>query len=241
MLAMPAPTPYDLRFRLLGIPVSVHPLFWVATAIMGYDRDDPARTGLWIACVFASILVHEYGHGLVGRALGARPRIALYWMGGLCAADRERTPVQSVAVSLAGPGAGFLLYGLVYLLGPAILNAVPADNPRLIHRVDTVLFMLEYINLYWGLVNLLPIWPLDGGQVAAVVLTAANRWSGMRWTHILGLALGAVAAVVFFAREMQPAALLFAYLAFGNFQAMQAERARGWSDNARDPADWWKQ
>lgn len=239
MLAMPAPTPYDLRFRLLGIPVAVHPLFWVVTALMDFS-ESPAHTGLWIACVFASILVHEFGHGLMGKALGARPRVALYWMGGLCASDRERTPIQSVVVLLAGPGAGFLLYGLVLALGPAALHAVPADRPRLIYRVEDVLNMLEQINLYWGLINLLPIWPLDGGQIAGIALTAANRWHGMRWTHILGLVLGGVAAAYFFAREQRPTAFLFAYLAFGNFQAMQAERARGWSDDSRDPADWWK-
>ena len=81
MLAMPATTPYDLRFRMLGIPVRVHPLFWLVSAMMGFNGDDPVGTLIWVACVFASILAHEYGHGLMGRAFGAHPQIALYWDG----------------------------------------------------------------------------------------------------------------------------------------------------------------
>src|SRR5437899_154170 len=57
MLAMPEPTDFDLRFRLLGIPVRVHPLFWLVTAIMGYDQHHPRLTLIWIVCVFVSILV----------------------------------------------------------------------------------------------------------------------------------------------------------------------------------------
>src|SRR4051812_11429490 len=102
MLGIPAPTDFDLRFRWLGIPVRVHPMFWLITALLGgVGRPDTTIQGvlLWIVCVFISILVHEYGHGLMARAFGYRAAIVLFGMGGLCASEGERqTPGQRLAV-----------------------------------------------------------------------------------------------------------------------------------------------
>ena len=56
-------TPYDLRFHALGIPVRVHPLFWLGAALLAGRADDLAVIVIWVACVFVSILVHEYGMG----------------------------------------------------------------------------------------------------------------------------------------------------------------------------------
>ena len=53
---------------------------------------------------------------------------------------------------------------------------------------------LVYINFMWGLVNLLPIWPLDGGQFTGVVLGQANPSNGRRWTHVVGLLTAGVLA-----------------------------------------------
>src|SRR5262249_50079467 len=114
MLGMPEPTPYDVRFRFLGIPVRVHPLFWLATAVLGGSGGNETLGPIliWVGCVFVSILVHEYGHGLTARLFRCSPSIVLYGMGGLCYSESERqTPLQRVAVLLAGPGAGLLLYG----------------------------------------------------------------------------------------------------------------------------------
>ena len=66
----PNRTPYDLRFNLFGIPVRVHPLFWLVAAILGAGSDpDPIELLLWIGTVFVSILIHEMGHALAARAL----------------------------------------------------------------------------------------------------------------------------------------------------------------------------
>ena len=74
MLGMPEPTAYDLRFRFLGIPVRVHPLFWLVTAMLGWRGSRTSRSILiWIGCVFVSILVHEYGHGLMSRLFRCSP------------------------------------------------------------------------------------------------------------------------------------------------------------------------
>ena len=87
MLGLAAPTAYDLRFRLLGVPVRIHPLFWLVACLLGgpwlEGRWGAGYLLLWVACVFVSILVHELGHVLAGRAFGARGHILLYSFGGL--------------------------------------------------------------------------------------------------------------------------------------------------------------
>jgi len=124
-------TPYDLRFSLLGIPVRVHPLFWLVAVVLGFGRNDRnlALVVVWVACVFVSILVHEYGHALMARAFGSSPSIVLWGMGGLCYSQAERqTLLQRLAVVLSGPAAGLGLYVLVMLVASGTFGISASEN-----------------------------------------------------------------------------------------------------------------
>ena len=77
-------TPYDLRFRFLDIPVRIHPLFWLMSAVLGFQENNIPAVLIWIGCVLVSILVHEYGHGLMAKHFHGSPSIVLYGLGGLC-------------------------------------------------------------------------------------------------------------------------------------------------------------
>src|SRR5262245_44712779 len=104
---------------MFGIHVRVHPFFWLIACLLGADyleRLGPVYLLLWVACMFVSILVHELGHVVMGRAFGARGHIVLYSFGGLAigSSDLPRR-WQRVAVLFAGPFAGFLLFGMVYV------------------------------------------------------------------------------------------------------------------------------
>ena len=102
----PRPDPYDLNFRLLGIPVRINPLFWAIAAALGWNSHDRFDVLIWVGCVFLSILVHEFGHGLTAeRMFRARPSVIFYMMGGLCAYDGDdRRPWRQAAVLAMGPG-----------------------------------------------------------------------------------------------------------------------------------------
>ena len=85
MFTDPSPSPYDLHFRVFGIPVRIHPSFWILSAVFGWGTLQ-AGFGfllLWILCFFISILVHELGHILMGMIFGRRGHIVLYGFGGL--------------------------------------------------------------------------------------------------------------------------------------------------------------
>ena len=256
MLAVPATTAYDLNFRLLGIPVRIHPFFWAVAALLGWSNQDFSRILIWIACVFVSILVHEFGHGLTARALDRqRPSIVLYAMGGLCYYDRnDSSPWKRLAVLIMGPGAGFLLFILVGILGTAILgikptymlgltpieNALVHDTPRWMSPLMLVAYFdLLVINLYWGLFNLLPIFPLDGGQMMHTALSMRNRREGPRWSYIVSIGVAALVATYLYTHDQIPNALLVAYLGLINFQLLQAARFQSRYDGGDDD-DWWR-
>jgi Zn-dependent protease len=263
MLGMPAPTAYDLRFRLLGIPVRVHPLFWLVTALLGgVGRRDVPDVLLWMACVFVSILVHEFGHGLMGRAFGYRSEIALHGMGGLCDSEGYRqSPRERLAVIAAGPGAGLAFCGLVLLAallvygvrpldGIALLGIGPGNPMAALVKLSPagryvslgVLFLVE-INLLWSLINLAPIWPLDGGQLMRVGLGMASPSHGPRWAHVVSLLVAGVGAVLVYQRLHDTfLALFLGYFALTNYQMLQAMQwqSRYGAGAAEDDADWWR-
>jgi stage IV sporulation protein FB len=225
MWGIPLETRYDLRFQLLGIPVRVHPMFWLVTALLGSgeERLDIPAIAVWVVCVLVSILVHEFGHGLMARLFGYSASIVLFGMGGLCYSEAERQgPWQRLAVLISGPGAGFVLAGCLF--AGLLLAGGDSSLSPLGREVVTNLLV---INILWGILNLFPIWPLDGGQMTGVVLAMLNRRNGMGWAHVISLVtaglLGAMCMIWFHNLFMT---VFFGYFAITNYQMLQAHRQR---------------
>ena len=244
-----AETQFDLKFRLLGVPVRIHPFFWLVSAFLGWRNNDIPMVLLWVLCVFVSILVHEYGHALMSRAFGFTPSIVLWGMGGLCYSQGERqSPRERLAVVLAGPGAGFVFCAVVMLLGTVLFGITPLGHARAagamvrLGDLSEVEFkiartlgvqnsgnfafhtyqFLIFINLFWGLLNLLPIWPLDGGQAAQILLSLYDRHRGQRWGHVVSLLVaGGLALVSYQLTKDLFLTVFFGYFAFENFRVLQ--------------------
>jgi Zn-dependent protease len=246
--AEPNRTAYDLNFRLFSVPVRVHPLFWLIAGALGYQRIDRGRYDLllvWIACVFVSILVHEFGHILAGRLFGQRGYVVLHSFGGLAigSSDLPRRG-QRIFVSFAGPLAGFILLGLVQAFKFALGGEASSRIAR--EALDD----LYQINLYWGLLNLLPIWPLDGGHISAEIFTAFSPRNGLRMALQLSIAVAALLAINAVLVELGYSsfylfgggwfmALFFVYFAGSNYQALQQlPRGRNWEDERWERAPW---
>ncbi len=240
LLGEPPRTPYDLNFPLLGIPVRVSPWFWLITLMLGWKRQDAGAIITWIVAVFLSILIHELGHALVMRAYGFRPWIVLYAMGGLACYDprdgfrsKGSDGLEQVLISVAGPVAGFLLAAVlvlglfaagfredVFFISPwGLRPAVVLHNLRLTGLLNDVF----YICVFWGLVNLLPIYPLDGGQIAREIFLKFTPGDGIRQSLLLSMfAAGAVAAFGLLKWQSAYVALFFGYLAYSSFATLQA-------------------
>ena len=237
----PPPTRFDLNFNLLGIPVRVHPLFWLLAAVLGSGT---GQILLWVFVVFFSILIHEMGHALAFRRYGQDSFVVLHMMGGLTIPDTVRwgndranvslSPNQQIFISLAGPFAGFILalliIGAVIVGGGSVafsllLGFIPIPHVTFLPFGTNALYifiaMLLWVNVFWGLINLLPVFPLDGGQVARNVLIQYDPWDGARkslWLSTVTGGIIALAALLFL--DSIYMAFLFGMLAFQSYQSL---------------------
>jgi Zn-dependent protease len=192
--------------------VSVAPSFLIAAVILGYSDDLPAVVS-WVVVVFVSVLVHELGHALVGKALGGRPEIQLEGFGGVTfpRLAAPATPSRQIVLSLAGPFAGLLL-GAAAVAVKAVIVPEPGSLSALLIR------QFQFTSVAWAVLNLLPVLPLDGGQVLLAVLEGLRKRPSVRAASLIsGLvaAAAAVAAWVLFGQQF--AAIWLALMAVQNF------------------------
>ena len=240
MFFEPNRSPYDLNFRLFGIDVRVHPMFWLVSVLMGWNAMELGFAYLlvWVACVFVSILVHELGHVLAGKLFGSHGHIVLYSFGGLAIGSSAlRNRWQRIVVYFAGPAAGFLLAAIVALASRSF------DLEETSPLLEDALFDLYFINVFWGVVNLLPIWPLDGGQISRDVLGWLQPANGIRTSLGISVTVAGLLAFLALINTYRPLAmvdavpylrslrgwfmvLFFACLAFNSYQMLQIEDRR---------------
>jgi stage IV sporulation protein FB len=115
---------------------------------------------LWAPVLLISVLFHEFAHASMIGALGfGSSAIILQGMGGATYNERRGRPWQDLLISAAGPASNFLLAWVVGL----IITNVPAASrdPFFI----ALLPLLAYANWFWGVLNLLPLGPLDGNSI----------------------------------------------------------------------------
>ncbi|MGD0863111.1 MAG: hypothetical protein ABSA21_10180 [Candidatus Limnocylindrales bacterium] len=163
-----------LRFRLFGFPVAIGVDFLLITLIIGLQ----ARPGVyileWVVVVAVSILIHELGHAFAFDVCNIHPEIRLWGMGGLTISGFVLPPRKSILVSLAGPLVGIPVAIAVMAVRPWL----PPSGLFAVTAADLI-----FVNLWWGILNLLPIAGLDGGSVLTnlfvVVLGQRGRRAGL--------------------------------------------------------------
>jgi hypothetical protein len=210
------PQGFGFSLKILGIPVTVEITFILMALFLGSNRR--ANTTLlveWIVVVFFSVLLHEFGHALVGRAFGLEPRIRLYAFGGLTSwsAGRDITPGRSIILSAAGPGAGLLLGGLLLLLRAAIESGGS-------WLAQVTVQDLLWVNFGWGILNLLPIRPLDGGNIAFSLEQIITGSKKGRITQVGSLVLATAAALWALSAGQYWVLVLTGLMAFSNGQQL---------------------
>lgn len=241
---VPPPTRFDLNFSIAGIPVRVHPLFWLIALLFASGSNNLLNIAIWIIGIFISILVHELGHALAFRRYGQDSYIVLHFAGGLTVPETVAfgssyarvaiTPNQQIIISLAGPFAGFFLAAFTLVVGLALGGGVTFTTllgfipfpllmmPAGFGLLSSFFMALLWINIFWGAINLVPVYPLDGGQVTRNILIQRDPWNGARMSLWVSVIAGGVMALVgFLALGSIYMAFLFAMLAFQSWQALQ--------------------
>ena len=162
-----------LRFRLFDMPVTVRGSFLLIAALIGFiGVGDMRQTVAWIVIVFVSILIHELGHAFTARMYGSAVAIELNGLGGLTrwsVPEGELTPGRRALIAAAGSASGLAVGGLVWVVARQFGPYDPL--------VAWILTSTIYVNVFWGLLNWLPIRPLDGGHLLESLLqkVAPNR------------------------------------------------------------------
>jgi stage IV sporulation protein FB len=250
MLSEPQETGADLRFEIAGFPVRVSAWFWLAAVLLGWPVCQAYSAGdqraliqflvIWTGVVFVSILVHELGHALAYRWFGQGAQIVIYHFGGLAIPDRwgRRThlrPIQRLAVSAAGPLAQFALAAAVTLLLTTAGYRVPLpfaglrqwvgiDEGRAFASPFTFALadFLLYVNIFWPLLNLVPVPPLDGGQIVREALLSLGLADAHRIAGGIGVIVGGAVAWWGYTRGQPFLGIMFLMLAVSCWQGLSA-------------------
>ena len=209
------------QFTLFRIPVRVEPFHWVILALLGASggldtRQDLIRLSLFMVAGFFSILIHEMGHALTGRKFGARdPQVVLHGMGGVAMFPGSNfNRKESFLVTAAGPAIQILLGVIAWLLS---LKIGPQPG------VGQFLSILALISIFWAVLNCIPVWPLDGGQMLGAILGPQKS----SLLHQISIGVAVVAAIIGLVTGFMTFFPIFlGFMAYQNWQMLQQSRFR---------------
>jgi Zn-dependent protease len=200
-------------FRVLGISVFLHWSWFLVALFQIQNRSHRNTSILWSVMeylgLFVIVLLHEFGHALACRRVGGKADHIILWpLGGIAYVSPPQRPGAMLWSIAAGPLVNVALF---FLLGLLLLADRFAGYPWPESYVHVFLLMLWIINIVILVFNLLPIYPLDGGQIlrsllwykfgranslmiAAIVglfgvvgLLLYALWTGSVWTGILAV------------------------------------------------------
>ncbi len=178
---------------------------------------------LWVPVLFISVLVHELAHAATIAMFGYGPsEIVLGGIGGATMNKRVAKPWHDVVISLAGPVSSF---ALAYLIAQLYVRvAFFQQDPMMVEFIP----LLVEANLWWGLFNLLPVSPLDGGHAVRnflrIFMRERNAFRISVWIAILA---GVAVVVWSIAHRSIILAALISWYVFINYRQWQYYRDHG--------------
>lgn len=189
-------------FRFAGIDLYLHWSWFLLAVIAVTYREGSFSSIGWNSldylALFAIVTMHEYGHALACRQVGGTPdQIVLWPLGGVAYVNPPQRPGATLWSIAAGPLVNValvpVLLGLAYT---GVLLGWAASMPHVFSFIQTV----NYINLVLLGFNLLPIYPLDGGQILRSLLWyAVGRARSLQWAVWIGFvgAAGLIAVAIY--------------------------------------------
>jgi stage IV sporulation protein FB len=241
--------------RIAGITIRVHVIFFLYAIIMllqslpagGATKLTFWPTALSIGVLFVVVLAHELGHCLACRLTGGQVDEVLMWpLGGLALCQSAPRWSAHLATALGGPCVNVLLCAVCgSMLGILLQNhtqdwlAIAISNP--LHPMATIgklsngdwslltLATINEVSMIMLVLNLLPIFPLDGGRIVQSALWPRLGYSrsmlvSLRIGYIAAILLGIYGAVV---REWAAVAIAL----FGGVICFNTQRQLQWSDS----------
>ena len=174
---------------------------------------------LFILIAFVSVLLHELGHALTGRRFTNSPvEVVLESFGGHARFLSPRfTKRQYILMTAAGPLMNFVLAGIFLSIHFFVIPNIDMVPNSLLARFIVI---AGIINIFWGLFNLVPVFPLDGGHIMHSFIK--NPYKAHRASFVIGLVVIGLGIM----RGELIAVMFFALMAFQNYQIMSAMNRR---------------
>ncbi|HVO79845.1 MAG TPA: site-2 protease family protein [Terriglobales bacterium] len=185
-------------FRLAGIDVFLH-WSWFVVAVFEIGGGFKSYSSLtWNAleylALFLIVLTHEFGHSLACRQVGGKAdHIVLWPLGGVAYVNPPPRPGATLWSIAAGPLVNVVLIPVFLTLGLLSRSSGLAEAAPNAH---TLLRNVAYINVVLLIFNMLPIYPLDGGQILRSLLWfVVGRARSLMVATVIGFA-GAAGLII---------------------------------------------
>ncbi|GAB5562874.1 MAG: hypothetical protein SynsKO_45210 [Synoicihabitans sp.] len=159
-------------FRLWGINVWLHwswglIALWAISGRQGY-YSSPVWNLIEYVALFTIVLMHEFGHSLASRQVGGySDQIVLWPLGGVAYVNAPQRPGAQLWSIAAGPLVNVILVPVLWGIAVVLSNTgVGAESRDFVRCFRTI----QWINFALLIFNILPIYPLDGGQILRTLL-----------------------------------------------------------------------
>jgi Zn-dependent protease/CBS domain-containing protein len=174
--------------RLFGIEIRIHFTFFFLLLFVWGTEAATKDTGValrglaLVGIIFGSVILHELGHALVARGSGIPAKgIILLPIGGVTILDETNVipdPVNAwkrdIRIAVAGPLVNLFIAGLSAFILLATIPSFSLTTRPLLHS-SALLRSIVWANLYLGLFNLLPAYPMDGGRVLRALFSRSGN------------------------------------------------------------------
>ena len=212
-------------FRFKGIQVSVH-WSWLIVAVWQIERHRGSYETITFAvaeylALFGIVLLHEFGHAFATRQVGGLADHILLWpFGGIAFVNAPHRPGAHLWSIAAGPLVNVALIPVLWLAARYGLPADAGDDARSFAE------MIQLINIVLLVFNVLPIYPMDGGQMLQALLWFRLGYAkALLFASGIGLAggVGLMALAFYFSRSLL-SILMVGFLLLNCWKAFQAAR-----------------
>jgi Zn-dependent protease len=198
-------------FRFAGVDVFLHWSWFMVAAFEISGRTKSYSSLTWnvleYLSLFLIVLFHEYGHALACRSVGGNANQIVLWpLGGVAYVDPPQRPGATLWSIAAGPLVNVLLFPILTILGFLSRSSGWAEATPNAHAL---LQSVWFINVGLLVFNLLPIYPLDGGQIVRSLLWFAV---GRARSLMLATIIGFIGVVGFIALALWIQSLWFGIL-----------------------------
>ena len=170
--------------RIFGIEIRIHlTFFFLLMFVWGLEKGTQDITAAMrgmglVGIIFGSVVLHELGHVLVERREGVSAKgIVLLPIGGVTILDEAQAIPDSatawkrdIRIAAVGPLVSFLIAGISALVLLSVIPHFQLLGRPLVHS-SYLLRSLVWSNVYLGLFNILPAYPMDGGRVLRAVFS----------------------------------------------------------------------